>query len=59
MAAIAELDQSLEALGQLKPPGVNKSRVTSITALFIQHVQVLIRKLLSIRESHANENCKA
>lgn len=47
MALIAELDQSLEALRALKPPGVSKSKVASITNLFVENIQVLQPSLLS------------
>ena len=48
MALIAELDQSLEALRALKPPGVSKSKVASITNLFVENIQVLHPCLLGL-----------
>ena len=41
MAALAELDASLQALRELKPPGVTKSRISSITTLCVENVKVL------------------
>ncbi|KAB8339149.1 hypothetical protein FH972_022085 [Carpinus fangiana] len=48
MAAVAELDAALQALRALKPPGVTKSRIASITQLCVENVKnesVLVQKI--------------
>ncbi|KAL9088111.1 MAG: hypothetical protein Q9159_003309 [Coniocarpon cinnabarinum] len=50
MAAIAELDASLQALLTLKPPGVTKGRIQSITQLAVDNVKsesVIIQKIFA------------
>ncbi|KAI9669960.1 MAG: hypothetical protein M1831_006996 [Alyxoria varia] len=50
MAALAELDASLQALRELKPPGVTKSRISSITTLCVENVKsedVMVSKIFT------------
>ncbi|KAI1432455.1 hypothetical protein GGR50DRAFT_688936 [Xylaria sp. CBS 124048] len=47
-SAVAELEAGLNAMQNLKPPGVSGSRITSLTALCVSNVQsesVLIQKI--------------
>ncbi|KAI2641952.1 hypothetical protein GGS21DRAFT_486806 [Xylaria nigripes] len=47
-SAVAELEAGLNAMQNLKPPGVSGSRITSLTALCVNNVQsesVLIQKI--------------
>lgn len=40
MSEIAELDTLLQAVLSLKPPGITKSTITSITKLCVDNVKV-------------------
>ena len=37
---LTELDQQLASLNQLKPPGASKSKISSITSLCVNNIQV-------------------
>lgn len=39
-SAVAELEAGLQAMAQLKPPGVSGSRISGLTALCTQNIQV-------------------
>lgn len=39
-SAVAELEAGLNAMQNLKPPGVSGSRITTLTALCVNNVQV-------------------
>jgi len=41
-AIVAELDTSLQALNNLKPPGITKSTIAAVTTLCVQHIKVNI-----------------
>lgn len=40
MAAVTDLEAGLQAMLNLKPPGVSGSRITSLTTLCVSNVQV-------------------
>ena len=57
MSVVAELDASLQALLDLKPPGVTKSRIASITTLCVENVKVLFSSLSLMCFSAFRSSC--
>jgi protein NRD1 len=45
MSAMEELETQLQSLQALKPPGVTKTKIESITTLCIQNIQVCLAVL--------------
>lgn len=41
-AAVTDLEAGLQAMLNLKPPGVSGSRITSLTALCVSNIEVSI-----------------
>lgn len=50
-ASIDELDGLLSSLNQLKPPGASKTKITAITALCVNNIQVSSLEVDRLRQN--------
>lgn len=46
-AAVTDLEGGLQAMLNLKPPGVSGSRITSLTSLCVSNIQVILFSVFS------------
>lgn len=56
-SAVAELENYLQSMLALKPPGVSGSKIQGITALCTANVQVRKRSLISSRVDEMTRLC--